>query len=138
MKSCGDLPRQYYIDKVLGIVPRKLPDPLNLTIIREDCRDQRDAVVRSGATIGRLFLGQMFAAYRESSQVNDDTIVGMDKELTGQELAGLLKLPGANEGRDFSSVVSVSTNHLSKSDAPAVVGACLPLWPTQPQKIIRS
>ena len=88
--------------------------------------------MHSGATIGRLFPGQMFAAYRESSRVNEDTIVGMDKELTGQELAGLLKLPGASEGRDSSSVVSVSINHLLMSDAPAVVGACLPLWPTQP------
>ena len=51
----------YHINKVLGIVPSELPDPLDLVVIREDRCDQRDAAVYGKGMTGQLLPRWMFA-----------------------------------------------------------------------------
>jgi hypothetical protein len=36
----------YCIDNILGIVPREIFSHLDVIVVRENCRDQRDALVR--------------------------------------------------------------------------------------------
>ena len=45
----------YNVDESLGIIPREVSDHLNLITIREDCRDQRDALVCGEGVTDQLF-----------------------------------------------------------------------------------
>ena len=70
---------------------------------------------------------ETFAAYEKTAKLMKVARTG--EKLTRQEFARLLKLLGASEGRDASSVVSTSINFLLRPDVSAVAGACLALWP---------
>ena len=70
MKSGGTYPL-YQIDKVLGIIPRKVFDHPDLDIVREDHRDQRDAVVDCEGIIDQLFPDWMFTAQDKSVKLMD-------------------------------------------------------------------
>ena len=68
--------------------------------------------MRGKGVADQLFPRYMFAR-RESNQINECTVVGMDKVLTERgELSRLLKLPGASEGLAPSNVASGTTNRL--------------------------
>ena len=43
----------YRVDKALGIVPKAISDHLDLIVVREDCRDKRDALVRGKCMAGQ-------------------------------------------------------------------------------------
>ena len=55
----------YCVDEGLRIVPRELSGHLNLIVVREDHRDQRDALVRGEGMTDQLFPGRDFTAYEE-------------------------------------------------------------------------
>ena len=58
------------IDKVLGIIPRKAFDHLDLDLVQEDFCDQRDAVV-GGESIDiadQLLPDRVFAAHKKRSR----------------------------------------------------------------------
>ena len=75
---------------------------------------------------------ETFAAYEKTAKLMKVARTG--EKLTRQEFARLLKLLGASEGRDASSVVSTSINFLLRPDVSAVAGACLALWPPERQE----
>ena len=74
-----------------------------------------------------MWVGGTFAAYEKTAKLMKVARTG--EKLTRQELARLLKLLGASEGLDASSVVSTSINCLLMPDVSAVAGARPSLWP---------
>ena len=53
----------YNVDESLGIIPGEVSDHLDLTTIREDCRDQRDALVCGEGVTDQLFPSWDFTAH---------------------------------------------------------------------------
>ena len=55
----------YRINKGLCIVPRELPGHLNLVVVREDRRDQRDTLIRCECMTDQPFPGWDFTVHEE-------------------------------------------------------------------------
>ena len=55
----------YNIDEGLGVIPREICNHLGLIMVCENCRDQRNALVRCEGTVDQLFPGRTFAAYEK-------------------------------------------------------------------------
>jgi hypothetical protein len=66
MKSHVETNLIYHINKLLGIVPDKIFDHLDLNIVRKDCCDQRDALGHGESVTDQPFPGWIFAAHEKA------------------------------------------------------------------------
>ena len=61
----------YGINKSLRINPRELSNCINLIVVQENRRDQRDALVHGEGVTDQPFPGWDFAAHEEAVELTD-------------------------------------------------------------------